>query len=766
MIISYPFLGTDTADSQVNSAEAFAVDIKDYECAHGIYPVSFEQRWHGGCHLAPLQQFEPVRAIADGTIVAYRIASTPLEHDGKSHHNSFVLLKHETETGDGRKLTFYSLYMHLHCLDREISQPLRNTIIERLRTPGGDANKAAVSDGLTKVYRKDVLGFAGGMYGHRFIHFEIFMAQGDFNSYFAPTPLRTRVPPPVPAGHEPDYWGDSYYLIPQGTAMLARHPKANSHHKIGDFSFPPLPGIERTTIPLLVQIRFDKGDKVTTVWHGSNIGQRISNQETSVRGEYGVRDRGFEYGMYRRALTLYPACPSAGYELLRFGQLLGPDRFPAGTPASDQENWQPVEFASGQAGYVNLSAANIEKFSDADFRAVCGWTKFEHQGSSAQVSLPALQKLLRDANSNHDAHTTPEELVARVRRDEVRKKLRRMICLAPSEWSATDAETKFAFLKTEKGFNNSQFENFITLINKFQFWDKLPEPEINENVWHFHPLEFVAYFRKCGWLSGRELKQVLPMSALRQTRPLGPWLSEGISFSRKTQNELEQWRNPLNKVLRKFGINNHPWRLSAFFGNATQETQWFQKMHENNTLAWYYPWDGRGFLQLTHPYNYIDYWKFRGRVINSELEKSLNDASKTKNHNKLQDTEQPNITNSIITWRDNIETEIFDATNSAGFYWVMSGAAAYADLPPVFTRESVIAQGNTHLYFKCNSFGQVAATVNIGHPSTNFRNVNGIVARMQAYTHAFILFAEGKLFPDRNGSQQEYPEGHTPRRPL
>lgn len=705
MIISYPFLGTDTADSQVNSAEAFAVDIKDYECAHGIYPVSFEQRWHGGCHLAPLQQFEPVRAIADGTIVAYRIASTPLEHDGKSHHNSFVLLKHKTETGDGRELTFYSLYMHLHCLDREISQPLRNTIIERLRTPGGDANKAAVSDGHTKVYRKDVLGFAGGMYGHRFIHFEIFMAQGDFNSYFAPTPLRTREPPPVPAGHEPDYWGDSYYLIPQGTTMLARHPKANSHHKIGDFSFPPLQGIERTTIPLLVQIRFDKGDKVTTVWHGSNIGQRISNQETSVRGEYGVRDRGFEYGMYQRALTLYPACPSAGYELLRFGHLLGPDHFPTGTPASDQENWQPVEFASGQAGYVDLSAANVKKFSDADFHSLCGWTKFEHQGTSAQVSLPALQKLLRDADSNHDAHTTPEELVAWVRRDEVRKKLRRMICLAPSEWSASNADKKFAFLKTEKGFNNSQFENFIALINKFQFWDKLPEPEINENVWHFHPLEFVAYFRKCGWLSADELSQIYQNDQYNK------------EFSPDPKALREQYRIHLNKVTLKYCFSDGI-RLSHFLGQGAVESFRFSIMAEGsvriikknvNHLSmvsekilgnWYgsiqpqendsyykskingkisYSWfngncgdsdaqkfRGRGFKQLTGRGLYAYYWAYRGWLSRSDFDDFWWSDPQYKAHNLSSMKKRP----ATINNPQKISIDNYSTIDAGAFYLV------------------------------------------------------------------------------------------------
>src|SRR5471030_3013434 len=112
MLISFPFLPGSTngsADSYEQAALSEIVKLDDYESSHGIYPISRDRRWHGGVHLTPKLVNEPVRAIADGTVVAYRVASDSVE----GHDTGFVLLKHETETGQERSITFYSLYMHL-----------------------------------------------------------------------------------------------------------------------------------------------------------------------------------------------------------------------------------------------------------------------------------------------------------------------------------------------------------------------------------------------------------------------------------------------------------------------------------------------------------------------------------------------------------------------------------------------------------------------------------------------------------------------------
>lgn len=74
----------------------------------------------------------------------------------------------------------------------------------------------------------------------------------------------------------------------------------------------------------------------------------------------------YEYNLYSKALTLYPNSPSAGYELLRFGRVINTDNetlSPAGAPCGER--------LIIRRKVVNLAAASVKVFSDADFPT--GW---------------------------------------------------------------------------------------------------------------------------------------------------------------------------------------------------------------------------------------------------------------------------------------------------------------------------------------------------------------------------------------------------------
>jgi hypothetical protein len=140
MLISFPFLPQSggNADSYELAALSEVASLDEYESVHGIYPVSHKRQWHGGIHLSPRFVDEPVRAIADGTVPAYRAASSCVEE----HDNSFVLLRHETETGQGRSITFYSLYMHLmNHKDLRNKANLLNEMVPFMQTPGDEARR-------------------------------------------------------------------------------------------------------------------------------------------------------------------------------------------------------------------------------------------------------------------------------------------------------------------------------------------------------------------------------------------------------------------------------------------------------------------------------------------------------------------------------------------------------------------------------------------------------------------------------------------------
>jgi hypothetical protein len=93
----------------------------------GHYLLGNHNKWHGGIHIsdksAPwCKDKYPVRAIADGKVVAFRMMKDYLtsEYQGESlrYSNGFCLVQHEyceinAETKAKNEFTFYSLYMHL-----------------------------------------------------------------------------------------------------------------------------------------------------------------------------------------------------------------------------------------------------------------------------------------------------------------------------------------------------------------------------------------------------------------------------------------------------------------------------------------------------------------------------------------------------------------------------------------------------------------------------------------------------------------------------
>ncbi|WP_199101163.1 hypothetical protein, partial [Dyella sp. ASV21] len=68
------------------------------------------------------------------------------------------------------------------------------------------------------------------------------------------------------------------------------------------------------------------------------------------------------YDLYDRAVAAYPGCPSAGYELMRFGRVLGPDALAArdqyrGRVPHIRAITSPLD---GSTVYVDLNAAGVQ----------------------------------------------------------------------------------------------------------------------------------------------------------------------------------------------------------------------------------------------------------------------------------------------------------------------------------------------------------------------------------------------------------------------
>lgn len=131
MKIVYPMqLAGENGSSEIVSIDEFIKKINGLKS--GTFPIGRNRIWHGGIHFSKSGGWHPsgvVRAIADGEIVAYRLATKPAKatrstEEGKPEGKidlytspSFCLVRHRYEAGEQNKnrLTFYSLYMHIAC---------------------------------------------------------------------------------------------------------------------------------------------------------------------------------------------------------------------------------------------------------------------------------------------------------------------------------------------------------------------------------------------------------------------------------------------------------------------------------------------------------------------------------------------------------------------------------------------------------------------------------------------------------------------------
>jgi len=720
--------------------------VDEFELAHGIYPIAFDRRWHCGAHLAP-DEHGPVHAIADGEVIAYRVCQHAM--DSGRGNAGFVLLRHSTETGEGRRLTFYSLYMHLLPLAEygSFGRDGRG-LPEFLCMPTGRVNRGAVEPavggGGHKVRRKDVLGFIGRYQDVTHLHFEIFMTPGDFDAYFSHMQLGN-ANPDTPTG--PDCWGHTYYLIPAEQTFVALPRGTGPDHKLHGIEFPP--GEHGSNIkPLVVETYFSHGAKYTNVWSVEPDGSR------TLLTDQPVAEVDYEYDLYHRATALYGPCPGDGYELLRFGRILSK---PVTLTGAACATWVKVTYAPGKHGYIDISAPAIRKMSDADFPSFMGWHKISEGnalfGDDGMCDIDALKAIVKVADDHPPQWVAVEtaevqkarELSYYVRGDRrVREALRGLICHAPSEWDSTHNETRYVRLLDEGGFyhgNEAGYRKFLDYLKAIQFWDVTGLPA-GQKFWFFHPLAFIRHFRKCGWLSADELERAFPPAALRSVG-LHQWVSEKVSPSR---DDIDGCGPELNRAMHRFGITT-PLRQAAFLGNAMQETQWFSLLAESEGKppARYAPWTGRGFLQLSWPDNYIRYWRFRGRKVDPALADRLNKAAKTsdntRNNSALMAVEKA-IPAEMREWRRSVASSYSEAANSAGAYWAWSGAARYADEKPVLRPEAKLSGGKSYAYYRCESFGKVAATVNVGHPSASFSSIYGVQARFQAYTSALRALSD------------------------
>jgi predicted chitinase len=784
MLISYPFLTESThKDDSGTIRYAFG----------GHYPVNSFMEWHNGIHLnAPVdgdKGYAPLRAMADGKVI-YIVAPDAKPSTNANHAQNYwayseghpewtdkgmVIIEHTAEIGAREdkpvSFTFYSVYMHLKTLDVKPGQ---------------------------RVYRKDRIGEAGQIYSEpAHVHVEICMDEANLTTLLgqAPDALPALEKAPTRHGRTDVVFGSTYVYLPAGTPVHATRPATN----IGTAKGATL------SAPLWVKLDY-KGDAHLTTYHatGEHAGEVIGIL-AEAKAEYDLADKADKLHKSLNASQQAQSSPSAWYEVLRFGRVLGPDPLPEGA-----EHWRCIHTPQGLV-WANLSAPGTFQFSYADFPAIMGWQCIsdDHKPLDQRCDSETLRTLF----ALQQPKLTDRELALKPTDEGMRKlaspiltpsdrfanKLKHLICKFPSEFDQGNFEDRYGYIKDLPYYkDDTSGDSWKALMAHIKALTRTDLPEAYKNAqWHFHPIAFIQHMRKSMWLSEGEFKQLLPSHAVRsvkvkdadgQEHPRVLW--EGVTGWDKAStgrtNTLVH-RIPLNRTLCKYGLNT-PLRMAAFFGNAVQETSWLSSFSENGASNKYYtPWHGRGFLQLTNPANYFDYWRFRGRKVDSALGARLQAAFDDMYKHKvkqalrlLKDENFPEIPQQIKDWRDDLlgspDNSRLDSlhapSDSAGWYAVKNQLQEYADAPHALERilvNTTDLKGNptgNHVYYRSNSFWQVSASVNRPNVRTrsDYSGLNGFDSRCSAYGVALAVLTEMR-FPDaKSKPTNEYPEGYTPRR--
>lgn len=213
-----------------------------------------------------------------------------------------------------------------------------------------------------RAYRKSPLGRAGQIYGDPGrLHFEIVCDAANVQRLVGRTSAKLNT---AANGRTDAVYGSMHFRLPADTLVYPARPALNLAQGTGGVPI----GSE-----VFVELRYANGEGAA----GNRGHATLSTyQPDGTRIGQPLEENDAEYNLYRDANTIsqaYPPnarpAPSAVYELLRFGRVIGPDALnPANVP-----HWRRIHHPGG-SGLVNLNAANVTKFSNADFPHWLSWS--------------------------------------------------------------------------------------------------------------------------------------------------------------------------------------------------------------------------------------------------------------------------------------------------------------------------------------------------------------------------------------------------------
>lgn len=613
MLISPPFLTEKTKDSEIleTGLKSVPARVATTDVPEGNYPVSQSFLWHTGMHLqspATGTGHAPVRAVADGKIIFVSPPRAKVDDatDGQAYNpfgseaswtdNGMVIIEHTTEIGAAgdvaTSVVYYSSYMHLSEIE------------------------GAVTVGK-QIYRKDVLGKPGLIYNEA--------GQIELSISFEKENLKKLI------GREPEW------LAPENTPTKDGRTDA-IFGNIYCYLPATTPINTGATMPTMHVRSTYNGTEVlgTAQWIKINYGNDSVSRGDCVLSSYSTAGEAlgdcatestFEYKLHKEATSRHASQPgtaqsssaSGWYELMRFGRNIGrgPNADDKDPLHADAIHWRKIKTAAGAEVWADLNAEGSYKFSDADFLPLMGWNCYHDDVEVGEqlCNSAKLKSLIADP-LDPESQNDNDKLVQRVGNAEVLPKLARTICKFPNEWDKATLGTRYKFISErpemqENPDNWNKAKKHLETMGMSGLPDDFKKAE-----WHFHPGEFIKLFSKCGWLNNMELAQCFPRvhSTLNEAAFENSTVNWATVLPRATL-----WALPFNRATRKYGIANSKQRLVHFFAHVIPETGFLRLMKEGDNASGtylqgkpYYPYYGRGLIQLTWLAGYKKYGDFRG----------------------------------------------------------------------------------------------------------------------------------------------------------
>jgi muramidase (phage lysozyme) len=546
MTFQYPIRKADGSQYE-NSDEIYSALDKEVS---GNYLLGGHSFWHGGIHISELSapqctDVQPVRCIADGVVVAYRLnedyVKSVFEQNGAgtelSYSSSFCLVRHDYKFPgkSGEKgsvasedvMTFFSLYMHLLPFAKYPSEAkaerlrpvywqgkVRATVTAKglqLRNPpeskvnGAKAGSPISSDMVLctssviefdseKVLNLDVKGKLLKMAECTFIP----------NSSGAPTGLKKggSVPPTFWACVEND---KSNHLVDWAPVMPVNYDSVvltNIAIKAGD----PIGYLGLNEV-----LAGPTGGKTSKrqihleVFSSDDIASLIKNPKGLTGGnQHVVLESGTE--LYKKnetdgKISFSPKQPPLAKKAIV------PLSKTKVTKDSSGKEWFGISIqgeSNSLEGFLPKDSATI--ISQHDWEKL-GFSivKENNEGADGFLDVDAMPDFFKtiyseiDSKGVVDGNVTVEELQTALRDAELRSRWTKLIAYHPTEWQAKSSEPKWSRLKEILLETPEVLKLEQERIDKLVFWDEMAgamQIALPKSIYHFHPIAFIDNLKK------------------------------------------------------------------------------------------------------------------------------------------------------------------------------------------------------------------------------------------------------------------------------